>query len=133
MINELIVALVLMQASALLAVVGYIYNDAKKRDQRRKDDIKGVSQEVRKVDDRLTQLESNLFGHEKGSDGYITMTREEMDSLHTKLDSIKNQMDKEHEETKALLAEVVEWIEQADEKGKFNPDYDKTIDLEDDD
>lgn len=130
--TSLIVALVLMQASALLGVVGYIYNDAKKRDRRRKQDIEGLSKDVRKIDSRLDNLESNLFGHEKGSQGYITMTQDEINRIHQKLDSIQTQMDSEHEETKKLLSEVIQWIEEEDDNGHFDPDVDRTLDLEDD-
>lgn len=130
--SEIIVALVLLQASALLGVVGYIYNDAKKRDRRRKQDIAGLSKDVRKIDSRLDNLESNLFGHEKGADGYITMTQDEINKIHSKLDRIQRQMDNEHTETKKLLSEVIDWIEERDEQDDFDPDVDRTLNLEDD-
>lgn len=130
--SSLVVALVLMQASALLGVVGYIYNDAKKRDQRRKEEIEGLSKDVRKIDSRLDNLESNLFGHDKGAEGYITMTQDEINRLHNKLDSIKDQMDNEHEETKKLLSEVIQWIEEEDDNGHFDPDINRTFNLEED-
>lgn len=130
--TTLVVALVLMQASALLGVVGYIYNDAKKRDKQRKKDIEGLSKDIRNIDSRLDNLEANLFGHEKGSEGYITMTQDEINRIHTKLDSIQDQMDSDSEETRKLLSEVIAWIEKEDDNGHFDPDVDRTLDLEDD-
>lgn len=130
--SELTVSLVLMQASALLAVIGYIYNDTKKRDKRRKEDIEGVSKQIQQINNRVDKLESNLYGHEKGSKGYITMTQEQIDEIHSKLDSIQTSMEEEHIEVSTLLGEIVQWIEEQ-EDGEIDLDYDRSLRFKEDD
>lgn len=115
------IGLVLLMAGAVLSAIGYIHKSFKKSDRERQ-------REIENLDERLSSLESNLYGHEQGSEGYIVSTEAEFRKINEKLDDMQKQMEREHIEAKTLLAEVIQWIDEQN-GDELDVEYEKTVEL----
>lgn len=122
---DLVAGLILVLAGGVLSAVGYVHRTSKKSNRERK-------REIDNLDERLSSLEANMYGHEKGTEGYIVSTEAQFKKVNEKLDRLQGQMEQSHNEAKTLLGEIVRWIE--DQNGDdLNIDYERTIEFEDKD